>query len=286
MIAGHLFCFGYGYSARRLTPHLIKEGWIVTATSRAGDGGSADGIGFFDFYAVDSAVLEDVTHVLVSIPPDTVGDPVLLRYFDIIKEAHHLNWIGYLSTTGVYGNTDGVIVDEYTMPNPTNKRSKYRLAAEQSWLGLNHLYGLPVNLFRLAGIYGPGRNALEQMRAGIAHRIELPGHKFSRIHVEDIAQVLMASIANPKPGEFYNVCDDEPASQSDVVAYASEILGLQPPPLLQFEDAKRDMTPMTQSFWRDNRIVDNSKIKTNLNVSLMYPTYREGLRAIFAGKID
>ena len=284
MIPGHLFCFGHGYSARSLTACLVKKGWIVSATSRVGVAKSAGGISFSNFNAVDGGVFEGVTHVLVSIPPDTKGDPVLLKYFDIFKNAHHLHWVGYLSTTGVYGNTDGALVDESTLPNPTNERSKCRLSAEQSWMDVSLLYGLPVHFFRLAGIYGPGRNVLEQARAGIAHHIQLPGHKFSRIHVEDITQVLMASISKPTPGEFYNVCDDEPASQSDVIAYASQILGIQPPPLLQFEDTKKYMSPMAQSFWQDNRIVDNSKIKRNLGVSLLYPTYREGLKAIFAGK--
>ena len=285
MNLGHLFCFGYGYSARCFAQGLINKGWTVSASSRSVGKDITDDITFIDFNIINEAVFENVTHILVSIPPNAKGDPVLLKYAHIITENQHLRWIGYLSTTGVYGNTDGALVDECSVLNPTTERSKHRLAAEQSWLGLSRIHDLPIHVFRLAGIYGPGRNTLKQVLAGRAQRIEQPGHKFARIHVEDIARVLTASIAKPDPGEAYNVCDDEPASQSDVVAFACKILDIDPPSPIPFREAKKLMSLMAQSFWKDNRLVDNSKIKEGLGVSLLYPTYRNGLRAIFQNGI-
>ena len=281
----HLFCFGYGYSAKCLAPHLIKRGWVVSATSRSITEHPFDGVTVVDFDKINKDTLKHVTHILVSVPPNSHGDPVLLKHTRLINDLPNLHWVGYLSTTGVYGNTDGALVNECSPLNPTNERSKLRLLAEKSWLGLSNSYGLPVHLFRLAGIYGSGRNTLKRVMAGRAQRIELPGQKFSRVHVEDMARVLIASMTNREPGEVYNVCDDEPASQSDVVEYSCKILGIKPPALISFEEAKKKMSPMTLSFWKDNRRVDNTKIKNNLGVSLLYPTYRAGLTAILENEI-
>jgi len=281
----HLFCFGYGYSAKCLAPHLIERGWVVSATSRSITEYPFDGVTVVDFDKINKDTLKHVTHILVSVPPNSHGDPVLLKHTRLINDLPNLHWVGYLSTTGVYGNTDGALVNECSPLNPTNERSKFRLLAEKSWLGLSNSYGLPIHLFRLAGIYGSGRNTLKRVMAGQAQRIELPGQKFSRIHVEDMARVLIASMTNREPGEVYNVCDDEPASQSDVVEYSCKILGIKPPALISFEEAKKKMSPMTLSFWKDNRRVDNTKIKNNLGVSLLYPTYREGLMAILENEI-
>ena len=281
----HLFCFGYWYSAKCLAPHLIERGWAVSATSRSITEYPFDGVTVVDFDKINKDTLKHVTHILVSVPPNSHGDPVLLKHTRLINDLPNLHWVGYLSTTGVYGNTDGALVNECSPLNPTNERSKLRLLAEKSWLGLSNSYGLPVHFFRLAGIYGSGRNTLKRVIAGRAQRIELPGQKFSRVHVEDMARVLIASMTNREPGEVYNVCDDEPASQSDVVEYSCKILGIKPPALISFEEAKKKMSPMTLSFWKDNRRVDNTKIKNNLGVSLLYPTYRAGLTAILENEI-
>jgi len=193
-----------------------------------------------------------------------------------------LAWAGYLSTTGVYGDTGGDWVDETSPRNPTSARSRERVAAEDGWLALAGEHGIPAHVFRLAGIYGPGRSALDQVRAGRAKRIAKPGHLFSRIHVDDIARVLKASMTQPRAGGVYNVCDDEPASAADVTLFACELLGVDPPPAIPFDEAAKEMSEMALSFWRDNRRVSNRLIKDELGVALTYPDYRQGLRAVLA----
>ena len=283
-----LFCFGLGYSARALADRLKSDGWTIAGTCRGADKQDAlqaAGIQAFLFdrdrpLADPARALEGATHVLVSVPPDSDGDPVLDRHDREIVAARGISWIGYLSTTGVYGDTGGAEVDESSPLNPTSERSLARVTAESRWLALHGDRGLPLHVFRLAGIYGPGRSAIDQVRAGSARRIAKPGHLFSRIHVDDIAGVLAASIARPHPGAVYNVCDDAPAPQADVIAYACELLGVPAPPLVPFAEAKGQMAEMALSFWRDNRRVSNRRIKEELSVRLRYPTYREGLRAI------
>jgi nucleoside-diphosphate-sugar epimerase len=179
---------------------------------------------------------------------------------------------------GVYGNYAGAIVDETTLPHPNNERTRARVAAESGWLALGGETRVPAQVFRLAGIYGPGRSALDKLRAGTARRVVKPGQVFNRIHVEDIAEVLEASIARPRAGAIYNVADDEPAPQEDVISYGAELLGIEPPPEVPFEDA--DLTPMARSFYRDSRRVSNALIKSELGIQLAYPNYREGLRAL------
>ncbi len=191
-----------------------------------------------------------------------------------------MRWIGYLSTTGVYGDTGGARVSEASPVNPTSARSRRRVAAENRWMELYWKHRLPVHVFRLAGIYGPGRSTLDQVRAGRARRIDRPGHLFSRIHVDDIATVLRTSMARPWPGAVYNVCDDLPAAPSDVVAYACALLGVEAPPVAAYEDVAGDMSPMARSFWNDNRTVDNSRVKRELEIELRFPDYKSGLKAI------
>ncbi len=265
----HLLCFGLGYAARALVRRLGME-WTVTGSTRgAGDGA-----------LVPPSAFDGVTHVLISIPPDEQGDPVLDRHGADIAGLPGLEWLGYLSTTGVYGTRDGGWVDENSALHPTGARGDRRAATEASWLELSRSRGVPSHIFRLAGIYGPGRSALDTLRAGTAKRIDSPGQVFSRIHVDDIANVLLASIASPRPGAIYNVCDDEPASPSDVVAYAAGLLGVEPPPLVPLEAA--DLSPMARSFYADNKRVSNALIKAELGVALAYPDYRAGLAAILA----
>jgi len=267
-----LFCFGLGYSALVLARRLLADGWDVAGTCQSEARASELRGSGIDAHLFERGPfpLEDVTHLLSSVPPSDGGDVVL----DALPADLGVNWIGYLSTTGVYGDTGGAMVDETSPLAPTSSRSEARVDAEKGWLARNG------HIFRLAGIYGPGRSVLDRVRAGTARRIEKPGHAFGRIHVEDIAGVLTASMARPAPGEIYNVCDDESAAPADVTAYACDLLGVAPPPVVSFDEAAREMSPMALSFWRDNRRVDNSKMKRDLCVTLEYPTYREGLQAI------
>lgn len=286
--APHLFCFGLGYSAGRLAVRLLKEGWIVSGTCREGKRcreWEALGVRCTVFsrekpLADAAARLATVTDILSSVPPDETGDAVLDILGGALSLLSNLRWVGYLSTTGVYGDTGGAIVDETAPLHPTSPRSERRVRAEEGWLDLHRLSQVPVHIFRLAGIYGPGRSVVEQVLAGEAKRIERPGHLFSRIHVDDIASVLRASMARPNPGRIYNVCDDEPAAPADVVAYACTLLGRPPPPPVPFAEAAATMSPMALSFWQDNRRVDNSRLKRELGVKLCYPDYRAGLAAI------
>ncbi len=286
--AGRLFCFGLGYSALTLARRLMAEGWSVAGTTRSEDKRvrlAADGIEAHLFDRgrplADAAIaLAGASHLLSSVPPDGTGDPVLDQHRSDIAAVETLGWLGYLSTTGVYGDRGGDRVDEDSDLAPTGERGRRRVAAEEAWLDLWERDGLPVHLFRLAGIYGPGRSALDGVRDGTARRIDKPGQLFSRIHVDDIARVLEASIARPRPGAAYNLCDDEAAPPQEVVAYACELLGREPPPLVPFEEA--ELSDMARSFYRDNKRVSNARIKAELGVTLEYPSYREGLRAILA----
>jgi nucleoside-diphosphate-sugar epimerase len=216
------------------------------------------------------------TAVLVSAGPGPEGDPVLGKARPAITEAaKHLSWVGYLSTTGVYGDHGGEWVDETTPLTPSTERGRARVAAEADWQSIP---GLPLHIFRLAGIYGPGRGPFEKVRSGSARRIIKPGQVFSRIHVEDIAQTLAASLAHPAPGAIYNLCDDDPAPPQDVIAYAAELLGLPLPPEVDFEEAV--MSPMARSFYAESKKVSNARIKRELGVQLLYPDYRSGLKAM------
>ncbi len=282
-----LLCFGLGYSARYLARRLRRRGFTIVGTCRKPEGTAAlreAGIEplIFDGQRPRAAdAFAGVTHVLSSIPPDQDGDPAWRLHADWFDtHASGLAWIGYLSTTGVYGDAGGGWVDETAPLAPSNDRSQRRVLAEQQWLGLWRRHGAPAHVFRLPGIYGPGRSAIEQVRAGTARRVEKPGQVFSRIHVEDIAATLEASIDRPRGGAIYNVADDEPAPSADVIGYAFELLGQPVPPAIPYEQIAPSMSPMARSFYADSRRVGNTLIKDELGVRLAYPTYREGLRAI------
>ncbi len=281
----HLFCFGLGYSATFLARRLLMQGWRVSGTCRTPEKlARLNAIGI-DAHRFDrgqpladaSAALRGVTHLLSSVPPDADGDPVIDAHrAGIDAVAPGLAWIGYLSTTGVYGDRAGGWVDETSALEPSGERGRRRLAAEQAWLGLKQ----PAHLFRLAGIYGPGSSALDSVREGRARRVVKAGQVFSRIHVEDIAQVLEASIKRPHPGTAYNVCDDDAAPPADVVTFACALLKIAPPPEVPFEQA--ELSPMARSFYDDNKRVSNARIKQELGAALRYPSYRDGLPAILA----
>ncbi len=284
---GRLFCFGLGYSAMALARGLMAEGWSVAGTTRNEDkrqAFKAEGIEAHLFSRQQpledpTAALDGVTHLVTSIAPDEEGDPVLACHLKDLIASDRIAWAGYLGTTGVYGDRQGGWVDETDPPAPSLPRTKRRVAAEGHWLA----FGLPVHIFRLAGIYGPGagRNALETLKSGRARRIIKPGQMFGRIHVDDIVQVLRASIERPNPGAIYNVADDEPAPPQDVITYAAELLGIAPPPAVAFEQA--DISEAARSFYADNRRVANGRIRNELGVDLKHPNYREGLRAILEG---
>lgn len=287
-----LFCFGYGYSCEYLGRALMARGWRVAGTTRDPDKlrrMKAEGI---EAYLFDEdvplgdpiGILRGTTHFLFSIPPENAGDPAFLVHGDDIAEIPGVEWAGYLSTTGVYGNRDGGWVSEESELRPETRRGARRVRAEEQWLSLLHEQRFPIHIFRLAGIYGPGRSALDSVRAGNARRIDKPGHAFSRIHVEDIVQVLLASMEKPNPGRIYNVADDRAAPSHEVIAHACELLGLTPLPLLPYVEA--DLAPITLSFYSDNKRIHNDRIKTELGIALKYPDFIKGLDACLDAESD
>ena len=274
-----LFTFGHGYSASALARLLSPLGWQLFGTTRNAD--KLDDIaaqGVTPILWPDSdprPALAQATHLLHSAAPDESGDPVIAEFgSDMAQLAPNLEWVGYLSTTGVYGDHQGGWVDENTPLTPSTKRGHHRVLAERQWQET----GLPLHIFRLAGIYGPGRGPFAKVRRGTARRIVKPGQVFSRIHVDDIAQTVLASINRPDPGAIYNVCDDDPAPPQDVLSHAAALLGVSLPP--EEDYATAEMTPMARSFYAESKRVRNDRIKRELGVSLLYPSYRDGLPAL------
>ncbi len=287
-----LIFFGYGYSAQRLAAtiqtnppneldHKDKK-WEIIGTHRDPTGKSADhGIALRAFsrgQPLSHQDLEGATHIVISVPPDDDGDPVFDAHRDDLIHAQKLRWLGYLSTTGVYGNREGAWVDEDSPCLPTGKRGRKRCTAENDWLGLSREHDLPIHIFRLPGIYGPGRSAFNSLRSGQAQRVIKPGQVFSRIHVDDIAAGLRASMQRPHPGAIYNLCDNEPAPPQDVILWASRLLGMPPPPEVAIDQAK--LSQMAASFYRDNKRVRNQRMRHELGFSPRYGNYRAGLKAI------
>ncbi len=282
-----LLIFGYGYSARYLVAELDPAPGTVRVTTRSPEKAAqlaAEGLVAPVFPGTDMA--DDIawaSHILITAGPEDGQDPVLTHARDAITaHAKRLDWVGYLSTTGVYGDHGGGWVDETTPLTPSTERGRARVAAETAWMDLHHQHGLPLHIFRLAGIYGPGRGPFEKVRDGTARRIIKPGQVFSRIHVEDIAQALIASMARPDPGAVYNLCDDDPAPPQNVIGYAATLLGLPLPPEIPFDQAR--LGPMAASFYSESKRVDNSRIKGALGLSLRHPDYRSGLVAILAAE--
>ncbi|MGB0684153.1 MAG: SDR family oxidoreductase [Magnetovibrionaceae bacterium] len=287
-----LFCFGFGYSAQALAKRLKAEGgWTIAGTVRSEASKAALEAEGYEIHLFDrDHPLEEpddlfvgVTHVLSSVPPDGdegSGDPVVDCHGTNLVRAASLDWVGYLSTTGVYGDTRGEEVDETAPLNPSSPRSARRVRAEEAWMDLKRQRNVPVHVFRLPGIYGPGRSVFDQIREGRAKRIDKPGHLFSRIHVDDIAKGLHLSMNKPDAGHVFNLTDDQPAPPAYVTFHACQMIGMPAPPLIPFETARADMTPMGLSFWSDNRRVSNEKIKRVLGFELDYPTFKEGLEAV------
>jgi nucleoside-diphosphate-sugar epimerase len=280
-----LVIFGHGYTSRIFAEHVRGRFDRIVGTARRPAAGVHDGVERLRFEndGYDErlpAILAEADAVLCSVPPDALGDPVLEMFGDTLAGASRLEWIGYLSSTGVYGDHQGAWVDETADLRAVEERSVRRIEAEQSWLDFGQDTGKCVQIFRLAGIYGPTRNPLTQLAEGTARRIMKQGQFFSRIHVEDIARVLEASLARPRPEAIYNVADDEPAPPQDVIAFAASLLGMEPPPETPFDQAH--LSPMAASFYAENKRVSNRLIREELGVELAYPTYREGLRALHA----
>lgn len=276
-----MLIFGHGYTAGYLTPELRAQGWQVTGTTRAHiDRVVASGADALLWPGQEDAVRAAITQadaILMSAAPGEKGDPVLAAFGAELAQARP-RWLGYLSTTGVYGDQGGDWVSEDDPLDPSTERGRKRVEAETAWRRLSTQHNLPLHIFRLAGIYGPGRGPFAKLRNGTARRIIKPGQVFSRIHVEDIVQVLIASISKPNPGAAYNLCDDQPAPPQDIIACAAEMLGMPAPPEIAFEDA--DLSPMARSFYSDSKRVSNEKIKRELGVTLRYPDYRAALAAI------
>jgi nucleoside-diphosphate-sugar epimerase len=269
----HLLIFGLGYTGTAIAQAARIAGFQVTATTRAGTPETPR----FDAAHV---AIHAATHLLTTIRPDESGDPVLARYAQAIAAAPGLRWIGYLSSTAVYGNRDGAEVDEDTPPEPTQPRGQQRLGAEDAWARFADTR--TVDIFRLAGIYGPTRSAFDDLCAGHARRMIKPGHRFGRIHRDDIARAVLAAMRqDPPPGRrILNLSDDEPSESAAVVTEAAALLGITPPPPVTYEAALPTMSPMARSFWAENRTVANAKTKVMLGIDWLYPSYREGLRAI------
>ena len=279
-----LLSFGHGYSARALTP-LLDSDWRIIGTTRSEEKAAAfmaEGVEPRIWPGADmTPALNAATHLLISAGPNENGDPVLAELVkEITARRDQFEWVGYLSTTGVYGDHNGGWVDETTPLSPSTKRGQLRVDAEAAWQALS----LPLHIFRLAGIYGPGRGPFAKVRNGTARRIIKQGQVFSRIHVDDIAQVLAASIKQPNANAIYNLCDDDPAPPEDVIAHAAKLLDLPIPPAVEFETA--DMTPMARSFYAESKKVRNDRIKTELGVGLRYPDYTTGLAALLAAETD
>lgn len=287
------FAFGYGYSARHVASALRRDetgSWRICGTRTTARGVEemrADGIEGVRFEGSDPAVdaqlaeaLANATHVLVSIAPDRGGDPVLSRADDALRGCERLAWVGYLSTTGVYGDRGGAWVDESTPPDPAVPRNEHRLVAERGWTELCAEIDVPLQIFRLAGIYGPGRSIVERLRTGTARRIVKPGHVFNRIHVDDIAGAVLAGMRNPARTGVFNVADDLPSPAEDPIVFAAEAMGVEPPPRVSIEEAA--LGPTGLSFYAQSRRVRNRRAKEELGWTLRYPTYREGVTAILA----
>ena len=279
-----LLSIGHGYSAQALAPRLLAQGWAVIGTTR-----SVEKAERLREQGVEPLIwpgtplpLARASHVLSSVAPGSEGDPVLAAEGAALAQAEHLRWLGYLSTTGVYGDHGGGWVDEDTPLTPATERGRARVRAEADWQALARRAGLPLHVFRLAGIYGPGRGPFEKVRSPRAQAVIKPGQVFSRIHVEDIGAVLEASIRHPAPGAVYNVCDDDPAPPQDVLDHAAALLGLPPPPRVAFGEAA--LSPMARSFYAESKRVRNDRIKRDLGVRLAYPDYRSGLAAIHSAE--
>lgn len=283
-----LVVMGPGYCGAALARAAAAAGFAVVAVSRAPEQSALPAeIEIMPFDRADKAIAS-ATHLISTVPPGPAGDPVLARYAEAITAAPNLHWLGYLSSTSVYGDRGGATVDEETPPQPSSERGKNRLAAEQAWRAIAH--GRPLDIFRAAGIYGPGRSAFDQLRSGAARRIIAPGHVFSRIHRDDIVAAVLAAMRSPArpPGgrtRVFNLADLEPAESATVLEEAARLMGVPPPPAISLADALPAMSEMGQSFWRELRHISSTWTRITLGITWRYPDFRAGLTAILAEEI-
>lgn len=277
----HLLIFGPGYTASAIGKAALAAGFRVSASwRRLGADDDLRALGFTPV-AIEAVDVSDVTHIIHGIAPRS-GDPVFPIYRDAIQSAPALTWMGYLSSTNVYGDHQGGWVDENTHPAPHLMRGKRRLAAERDWQQVMERRRTPLHIFRLAGIYGPGRSAFDSLRAGTARRIIKEGQLFSRIHLADIVSAVMAAMISDLDSQIFNMADQEPAPPQDVISFAAELLGVTPPPAQSLDTA--EMSDFARSFYSESKRVRADKLQTLLGVRLRYPTYRDGLRAILAAE--
>jgi nucleoside-diphosphate-sugar epimerase len=285
-VSDHILFLGLGYVAQRLAASLLAAGWQVSGTCRnIADKQVDERINLLGFDGhqrlVDTAALGTVTHIVHSIPPAEAGDVVVQQHDDLVALMPGLRWFGYLSTTGVYGDRQGGAVTEDDAPKPASGRAMRRVTAERQWRDYFHGTAVSYQIFRLAGIYGPGRNVLRQLKNREARIIDRPGQVFSRIHVDDIVSAIRASMVKPQDGGIYNLADDLPSASGDVIRYGAALLGMTPPPAIAFEDA--ELSAMALSFYAQCRRVIAAKTKAELGWQPHYPSYREGLQAIYDG---
>ena len=282
-MAGRLLCLGFGYTARALARRLSCDGWRIAGTARSGDGaqtlrsGGVEAVAWTDG-VLDPAAFDGADAVLISTPPDNACPAFAAAADALAAHAGAISWIGYLSSNGVYGDHGGAWVDEDSELRPSTERGRARVAAEAQWAAHGVEWALPVVIFRLPGIYGPGRSALDAVRAGRGRRICKEGQVFNRMHVDDIAAALAASIAKPEAGDLFNLADDLPAPPQDVIEYSCKLLGVPPSPLVPFD--KADLSDLGRSFYAENKRIRNDRMKEALGARPLYPTYREGLEAI------
>ena len=284
---GHLFCFGLGFTASRLALRLLEAGWRISGTTRSFENvekWTSVGIETYLFdgtgpISAKDGLFSDITHLIASIPPTDLGELPLLFHQKQLTSSKKLKWAAYLSTPAVYGDRGGALVSEADFPQPGSRRGERRLKAENSWLDALKNSSTSIQIMRLAGIYGPGRNVIDQVLGGRARIIEKQDQVFNRIHVDDIGTILMASMDRPNDGAIYNVADQEACPSGDVVRFACNLAGIDPPEPILFEDA--ELSEMAKSFYSECKRLVTEKIKNELGVKLQYPTYREGLKSIF-----
>jgi nucleoside-diphosphate-sugar epimerase len=277
----HLFCFGWGYTAQALIKEIhasSSDSWLFSGTKRVLTTPQSEITKLIEFDKL-TLIPQNVTHILISIPPNLDGDIVFDRFANHFLKLPKLKWVGYFSSSGVYGDHQGGWVDESTPTSPSNLRAASRLKAEIQWLSLFNKYKIPIHIFRLTAIYGYTRSEIEKILTGKFQIITKPNHYFSRIHVNDIVQILIQSFVTPTPGEIYNLSDDYPCPQAKVTEYACNLLKIPSPSPVSFQDA--ELSEMAKSFYLESRKVNNEKVKKILKVKLKFPTYKAGLEEIY-----
>lgn len=268
----HLFCFGLGYAAQYISSSLNPD-YKIGGTHTKADNLKKNEYIFNEEECFDLKVLDSVTHILISIPPAENGDPVYLKFSEHFKRLKNLKWIGYFSSSSVYGDHQGEWVNELSETKAFEDLGQNRLKAEKQWLKSD----LPINILRLSSIYGPKRSAFDIIKTGKATRIIKENHYFSRIHVQDLANITIAIMDNPNLGKIYNIADDSPAPNHEVITYACNLMKAEPPKMIRFEDA--NLSPAMANYYKSSKRVSNKKIKQDYNINLIFPSYREGLIA-------